>query len=283
MSAGVGIAGAIIAAASHIAGNLQDGADDISVSYPDPNPVEKKIANFQLESARSLREKIDDPRILQTIYQQLPDTKMSAEDRAAFTEEYAQIKQRVAAMSAEQSNRAMGEELDSLVSRGVLSQEAADKQRIKNEAAVNAVLKIYNKKLDAARIGMARGQYLRDSELGIKNASAINEVDQRNRQIYNGVIQQALQNMERRQNVESYIDNKVADANTGNFMFNADTLYDFNSSIMQQMIPYGSGQDSGSGGGGGMNMGSFMNMFGGSSGGGGGPQFSGGGARPGGY
>lgn len=263
-------AGAALATAATAAANSLSGPDNVETPYAPPNPVESEIAKLQLNIARGLREQIDDPRVLESIYNQLPDTKMSEADRSAFTKEYTEIKKQVASVGAEQSKSAMGEKLDNLVSRGVMSQEAADKQQMKNNAAVNAVIKIYNKKLDAAQIGMSRSQYFRDANAGMAASSSISQVDSQSRRIYNDVINQAMNNMQRRRGYQLEFEHKKSDAKVINEQFIADTRYDFNSSLMQSLIPYGSGSGSGGGGGGGggggMDMSAFMSMFGSSGG-----------------
>lgn len=174
--------------------------------------TEKKISQIQFESARDLRSKIDDPRILEFIYSSLPADRMSEADQQRFTQEFSEIKQRVATIGLQESNRAMGQELDDLVARGVLSPQAATKQRIKNEAAVNAVISIYNKKLDAARIGMARGEFFKQAGERMGGASLVSQVNQRNREIYNNVVSGALSNLSHRQGVESNIANRQLSA-----------------------------------------------------------------------
>lgn len=264
MSAGVGIAGAIIAAGSHIGGMLADRPDEINVTYPAASEMEQRISKYQLEAARGLREKIDDPRILEDIYRMLPETKMSEADRAAFTNEFAHIKQQVATVGLNQAGQAMGQKLDDMVARGAMSQDEADRQRLKNEAAINAVMSIYNKKLDAARIGMARGQYLKNAQAGLQVGSAIQQVDQANRSIYNAVISQALQNLERRQAGQLGVQMGVEKANLANDMNTGEILNTFQSTIMQGLIPYG--DKSGGGGGGGMGGGMSFGSFGGGGG-----------------
>jgi hypothetical protein len=174
--------------------------------------TEKKVSQVQLRALSELRSKIEDPRILDFIYSSLPANRMSKEDQRRFTNEFSEIKQRVASIGLQESNRAMGQELNDLVARGVISSEAATKQRIKNEAAVNAVMNIYNKKMDAARIGMARGEFFKQAGEGMESASLVSSINQKNKEIYNNVVSTALNNLTHRQGLESNIANRQADA-----------------------------------------------------------------------
>lgn len=196
----------------------------------EPSEIEQKISSYQLEVARNLSSKIADPKVMESIYALLPATRMSMADRTKFTEEYTDIKKRVATASLEQSNKAFGMNLDDMVSRGVVSQEFADKQKMKNEAAVNTVISMYNKKLDAARIGMARDQYFKSSQAGLQTAGYIADIDNRNQQIYNGVISQALANLTSKETAGINYSGSLANAalhnqqliNQGNLNFSHD-------------------------------------------------------------
>lgn len=174
--------------------------------------LDRKISSLQYEAAKELRSKIDNPQILEFIYSQLPTESMSESDMSAFTNEYTQIKQQVAAASMAEANKAAGQDLDNLVSRGVISQESANRQKLKNKAAVNAVVSIVNKKLDAARIGMARSKYFSDASTGLKTAEITGNIDEQARDIYSSVVSRALSNITHRQGLEANNANRVLDA-----------------------------------------------------------------------
>ncbi len=191
-----------IAAIGLIGGLTQDEPDPINVNYPDPDPIEMEMARIQLKIARDLKEQIGDPKIMQEIFRLLPAEKMSAEDRAAFTDEYAQISQTIASTSLQQSSQAMGQDIQSLVDRGVIGQDTADRMRAKNESAISSVESILNKKLEANRIGMARGQFISKQSRNMSTAGLLAQVDDNTKRMFNVVSQNALSSLsKRRENI----------------------------------------------------------------------------------
>lgn len=208
-----------------------------SLSSFEVSEIEQKISELQLNVASDLRGKIDDPNILDFIYQSLPSENMSQSDMSRFTKEYTVIKQQVAAVGMEQSNMAMGQQIDDLVARGVISQETADKQKMKNTAAINAVTKIYNKRLDAARISMARGEFFNDAQSGLNSASITSKVDETNRQIYNSVVRQALSTLTHRQGLEANLANQSLNASLQADLSNAESNNELISGLAELATP----------------------------------------------
>ena len=169
--------GGLLAGAGFLGGLLQKGPEQINVQYPGPSPIEQEVSKMQLQVARQLAKQAEDPMVKQNIYKLLPETKMSEADRNAYIQEFAQIKQEMGNVALEQSKQAVGQDLDSMVERGVISREQANRQKAQNETAINAMANIWNKKTDAARIAMARGQWMRKSGQKLGIASALAEVD----------------------------------------------------------------------------------------------------------
>lgn len=216
-----------LAATGIIAGTKQEGPESISVKYPEPDPIEKEMASFQLKTALELKERIDDPKILQDIFKLLPETKMSAEDRARFTSEYADITKRVTLQNMEQGKMAMGETLDSLVERGVMTQKQADNQRIQNEARINAMMSVLSKRLEASRIGMARNTWLQEQQGNAGMASTIAKVDQTNRSMLNATLESGLNYFANRDQNVTGLQAKVNSANLQNFLGTSESKFNF--------------------------------------------------------
>jgi hypothetical protein len=188
----VGIAGAIVTAVGQVGGLTQSGPGALNFDVPDENPIAKQIAKYQLQIAREMAGKMDDPRTKEAIYKLLPEADMSETDRSRFTEEYTDIKKEVAATGMQQVNQAVGRDLDELVRKGVISSEQAERQRMKNDANVSAVLSVINKRLDASRIRMARQEYIKKGMSGIEGASALAEVDESYRRAFNAAVGSGL-------------------------------------------------------------------------------------------
>ena len=184
--------GAALAGGTLVGGMLMEGADDINVQYPEPGPVEKQIAHLQLETARDLSAKVNDPKMREMIYKNLPEVKMSQADRMAYTKEVGDIKKQMASASMDMAGRAYGMSLDDAVSKGRMSQEQANSHRIKNEAALNATLKIYNKKLDASRISMARNKFFKEQNTKMRTGGLFQDIDSMNKRTLSTVMSNAL-------------------------------------------------------------------------------------------
>jgi hypothetical protein len=161
-----------------------DKPDDVSVQVQEPTPAEREWASQQLELFRNLRQRVSDPVLMQEIIKNLPEMDMSPADRALLTAEYAEIKGEIAQIGADQANMAFGQNIDDLVARGVMDSEQANRLRIENQAAVNATMSIYEKKLEASRIAMARNEYIRSAKSGLTTSSIFANVDSTNKALY---------------------------------------------------------------------------------------------------
>ncbi len=231
--------GALLAGGSLLGGLFADKPDDISVSMPEPSPIEKQISKMQLDVAEQLSDKINDPQIMRDIYSQLPETQMSQADRMRFTQQFSKIEGQIAEMSIREGGRAMGMNIDRMVEKGQISEDSGNQMRRRNEAAINATTKIALKKMEASGIAMARGQYLKDAQSGLRTAGTIADVHNRNKQIYNSAITQGLNNLNRRQGFGLNLSSQVAGANTKNELFKTGTMQDFTQgSIMTGMKGY---------------------------------------------
>ena len=188
--------------------------DDVSVQVEEPTPAEREWASRQLELARGLRERVNDPTLMEEIYRNLPEMEMSPADRSLLTAEYAEIKGEIAQIGADQANMAFGQSIDDLVARGVMDSEQANRIRIENQAAVNATMSIYNKKLDASRIAMARSEYIKSAGQGLTTASIFANVDSMNKRLYIGAGQNILGTELKEKRMRLGIDTAVSSANT---------------------------------------------------------------------
>lgn len=199
------IAGAVIVIGSMIGANAEEPPEQVTINYPAPDPIEEEIAKMQLDIARKMKAQVDDPRIMQDIYKLLPEANMSPDDRTKFANEYTEIKKEVIATGMEQTNQAFGEKLDDLVSRGVMSQEQADRQRVKNESAINAITSIIGNRLDASQISAARNYFFKKGATNLLSASAIATVDQRARDIFTSAVKGGLSYyLQKAQNVTDF-------------------------------------------------------------------------------
>lgn len=169
-----------------------DSPDPIKIQYAEPTEQEKEISRKQLEIARALKDRVDNPSIAEEIYRNLPEMNMSNRDRAAFTSEFTRIKQDVVKAGMTIANQAYGQNIDSMVERGAMSPEHAARVKAENSAAVGAMAKIYNKKIDAARYGMARNAFIGKGKQGLATSSAIAQVDSVNKNLYQSTISQGL-------------------------------------------------------------------------------------------
>ena len=174
--------------------------------------ISELMAKYQLETAREMQSKVNDPAVMEMVYKNLPTKNMMGADRARFATEYADIKKRIKTSGMTQANRAAGENLDSLVSRGVISSEFANKQKLKNQAATNAVIKIYNQKIDAEKRRVSRAQFMQDQATGLNAAGVAAEIDATNQAIYNNTISSALSNISAKETAEAQRHGAAANA-----------------------------------------------------------------------
>jgi len=175
--------------------------------------AERALARMQLDVASSLRSQIQDPAIVEAIYANLPEQSMDEEARNRFTQEYAEIKQGVNSMAMQLANDAMGQNLDDMVARGVMTGDQAARQRIESEAAMAAITKIWNKRLDASRSGLARQAFMTEQQSGLGIAGAIGNMDMNNRRLYQGAVTSYLDSVSRRSELMSGLRETVDRAN----------------------------------------------------------------------
>lgn len=220
-------AGAAIGLAGIFGGSKSKGATYIDIKYPEPDPIEIEMASMQLEMARELKAKIDDPTLMRDIYRLLPETKMSADDRARFTEEYADITKQVTLSNMNQAKQAAGQNIDDMVEKGQMTQKQGDRQRIENDARINAMMSVLGKKMEASRIGLARNTWLQDQSSNIRSASAIASVDQANKSLLNATLQGGLNYFQKRAGNQMAMQSSIAQANLGTWADTSQTKSDF--------------------------------------------------------
>jgi hypothetical protein len=191
-----------------------DKPDDVSVQVAEPTAAEREWASRQLELARGLRERVNDPTLMEEIFRNLPEMEMSPADRAILTAEYAEIKGEIAQIGADQANMAYGQSIDDLVARGVMDPEQANRQRIENQAAVNATMSIYNKKLEASRLAMARAEYIKSAGKKLTTASIFANVDSMNKNLYMSAGQNILNTELKERRMRLGLETAVGSANT---------------------------------------------------------------------
>uniref|UniRef100_A0A6H1ZJR0 Uncharacterized protein n=1 Tax=viral metagenome TaxID=1070528 RepID=A0A6H1ZJR0_9ZZZZ len=220
-------AGAAIGLAGIFGGSKSKGATYIDIKYPEPDPIEIEMASMQLEMARELKAKIDDPTLMRDIYRLLPETKMSADDRARFTEEYADITKQVTLSNMNQAKQAAGQNIDDMVEKGQMTQKQGDRQRIENDARINAMMSVLGKKMEASRIGLARNTWLQDQSSNIRSASAIASVDQANKSLLNATLQGGLNYFQKRAGNQMAMQSSIAQANLGTWADTSQTKSNF--------------------------------------------------------
>ena len=240
--------GGAVASATKDPDDIKAGTGDVKSSLP----IEEKIAKFQYDSAVELSTAINDPRVMETILSQLPEEDMDQETLNMFAGSVAENKATLGEMGLRLQEQAMGQKLDDLVDRGVMTSEQAQRQKVKTTAAVNAVIRIHGKKLEAFGKKAALSYGMKKNQVGMGNASLIGEVDSRNRAIYNRTISTALNNMTRKKGASVQNATRVAYANMKGDMMADSTKNDFWSNFVNPM-----GGGSSGGGGGGMDWSSF--------------------------
>jgi len=208
-------------------GSRQKGPTYINIKYPEPDPIEQEIAKIQLDMAKDLYEKVKDPTLMRDIYKLLPETNMSKEDRARFTDEYAKISQEATVVAMGEAGKAAGEDLDSLVARGVMTQSQADRQRVENEARIRAMTSILNKRLEASRIGFTRNAWVQDQQANIGVASTISKIDQANKSLLNATLQGGLNYFQQRSKNAMALQSSLANANLQTYADTSKTKSDF--------------------------------------------------------
>ncbi len=174
-----------------MAGATAGGAseDDSYTAINTPKSIlETEYASVFLSMAKTLSQEADDPRVKEDIYKMLPASSMNSEDRAKFTSEFAVIKKEIANYGMNQSAQAFGKNIDKQVAKGTLSQKTADKMKTENTAALNSVMSIYNKRLDATRIQMARNEYFKKGSQKLDTAGLISNVDNANKSVLNAAV-----------------------------------------------------------------------------------------------
>jgi len=221
------VAGAILGGIGFLGGLFEDEPDPIRLEYPEPSAIEKEVSRMQLDVSKRLLKQIKDPTMKQNILKLLPETKMSVADRNEYQQEFAKIKQEMGNVALQQSQQAMGQNIDSLVDRGVISAEAGERQKAQNQAAIAATANIWNKKAEAARISMARDQWVNKSGQNLMAASTLANIDQGAKSLFNQVTGSALNYFNQRRGNILGLQSAIANANTQMDMETSQMKQDF--------------------------------------------------------
>lgn len=188
----------VIAGAAIFAGGLMGGASTksggnrIEFHYPEPTPEEKEMAKLQLDMAKQLRGKIDDPRYMRDILKLLPKQNMDKEDLERFTMEFDEIDNQIGQVVLRESQKALGENLSDWVSSGRMTSKQAEDIERTSTAKLRAMENILAERGDATRIIFARKAFLGDQQQGLSVASLINDIDSKNKNLFNNVVQTGL-------------------------------------------------------------------------------------------
>jgi len=176
------------------------------------HPVAEAMAQKQFDIAQSLS--IENPQLRDAVFRMLPVKDMGPKDRARFAKEYAEIKRQIGVTALEQAKEMGGQTLQSLVERGVISQEQADRQLKTNTAAINSMEKIYNDKMKAAEIGMARNEFVRSSGSSLDTAGVIAQVHNASSSLMNKAKSAGLQYMAAKEKGYMGLEDALLRANT---------------------------------------------------------------------
>lgn len=176
MSWGSLIAGGIAAVAGAVGQSTNkppDPIDSRSITKKFKNPVAEQLAKDQLATAEKLAAEANDPRIAATIYSLLPADSMGPKDFARYNDQFTKIKQGVTEFALRESEKMAGATLESLVERGVISADQAERQKIENRAKTDAIAKIANKRLVAQEHQMERDAFVRKGSEGLREAGVL--------------------------------------------------------------------------------------------------------------
>jgi hypothetical protein len=215
IAAALGIAGGALAATGLIGGASEDSPDPISVDYPAPDPVETEMVKLQLDNSIRLLGTIQDPALKEEILSMLPVASMSESDRKRFDTFYTSVKKQQASIATNQASKATGQDIDSMVERGALSSEAAQQMKLRNQAAMTAILKVYNKRAEASQIARSRQAYVNDASMGLSTADILTKVDEANQSLFRQATESGLNYFESRRENITGLENAVAKANAG--------------------------------------------------------------------
>jgi len=229
-----------MATASDILGVL-GAPENIDVTYPEVTETEKEIASMQLNIVEQLQTRIGDPAVKELIYSSLPHTDMNEKDLAKYTMEFANIKKEVTEAGVDLASKSYGRNIDQMVARGQIRKETADQMKIENQAAVSAMKSVYNKKLEANRISMARNYFINKGKLGLQTAGVVASVDSMNKRLYADSLSGLSNWYQNQRKAKLGMDIEVSKANMGNQQFINDVNMDFITSLASVGInKYGS-------------------------------------------
>ena len=188
----------IIAGAAIFAGGLTGGAatksggGGMNFAYPEATPEEKEMAKMQLSMAKELKGKIDDPKLLRDLYKNLPKQNMDSEDISRFASDFDEIDNQIAQIALDQSKMALGKNLSDWVQSGQMTEKQAEDIEITSRAKLDAMRNILIDKGEASRIKFEREVFLGSQKQGLNVAGLINDIDTRNKSLFNNVVKTGL-------------------------------------------------------------------------------------------
>ena len=211
--------GAAIAVGGAILGKSGDEPQPIQDVYVPPDPVEAGIANAQLNATIELGKKVNDPRVMEAILGYLPSRDMTPEDRQKYDGLVNKVNTQVEATGMQMAGEMHGRKIDDLVNKGIISAERGQTQKMQNQAAINARLKIKSKQNQARGIGMARNEFVRSGKHGLDVAGMLGQLNSGNRSLYTGGLRSSLGYATNERRLKEDLSDTVA-TNTANLNLN---------------------------------------------------------------
>lgn len=169
IAGGVGLAAGLVGQAT----NEPPAPATVDTKKYFKNPVAEQLAKDQLATAERLAAEANDPRIAEAIYSLLPADSMGPKDFAKYNDQFTKIKKGVTDFALRESEKMAGATLESLVERGVISSDQAERQKIQNRAKTDAIANIAKKRLTAQEHQMERDAFIRGGAEGLKTAGVL--------------------------------------------------------------------------------------------------------------
>ena len=151
-----------------------------TVKWPRKTPFEQQMIDYQAGVMSDLREEVRDPEVMEAIYSSLPEGTMSPEAAQKFELEFSEVSAQASSAMLQNTGKIYGENVDELRRKGLITSDQADRQKIMNQAALNAVQKQHENKMNATQGKAAISSWMSDQTEGLQTAEAIASVRNKN-------------------------------------------------------------------------------------------------------
>lgn len=158
----------------------KDVDTDVDFSYPAPSPIEQMITDELLTYMKSIDESTPERKQLKSdMYASVGSLEpfMTPDQINGFSQEFTRIKVDLGEMAIREAGRAMGDSIDNKVASGQMSAEAGQRLKLEQEASIEAVLKVQNRKVDQDRIKLARQAYIQGQKNTMGTVALLSETD----------------------------------------------------------------------------------------------------------